>query len=745
MGGRSGGTARKILATMWECAGCQYANFRRAAECRLCGRVRVHGSLLVQQWWIAANLPVGWDQEPRRPLARRGGMGGDGRGNGSGHGGDDLGSGGRRGGSGGPTGAGGSRPMVLRRGEGNASDTCPTRSLLRRDSQRQGHGEGVERGMATRNRWNAPPRNRPEDGRLGAPGALDSARGRGADGGMEAAGELGGGDGWQEGLNKVQRKRIRQRARRRQEASGKVGGECGREDHNEDTEEEEEEDADADDQETPEPVRPYQPPPLPRLLCAQQAEQLRKKLEKMQQEGSRPQLLQRAERRLEEARRMVREAGGPTERRLVFSILQEETKERKLRESLPKADQEVEEKAAQVREAQRALEEAKKRNIDLEARWRNSKARVAFLAAEKAAETLPHEQTSAVHEALQTLLVSVPPAMQAQARVVSEYFRAVAPLPARLPEDTFYERSDGDTQDEGQAMEGIDENGKQGTKRCLQEAQMGSASLPTPARSVGSLEEARVQLAQIRHQKLAAISAAFDRGSSSPEHVPLLAPAELADCYDRELQRALEQVKAYAAAEAEEQEPTPCVHSAAKAAVETASNGAADQGEKVGEESGRGGKTARVQGPSSSEEGGADQGAAAAGKGEAEEPRGETSGGQPTRTKWEQAPQDSVCEAGSGARPQLSRTDRECPGCGRLPMSREALQGQCECGAAVCLDCAEGGVAINSCLVCFDRCEEAEADGDAEEWKEAPGPMAFAGTLSGEVQGRNTTRRATPY
>ncbi len=733
--GGGGGAARKILATMWECSWCGYANFRRAAGCRSCERVRAYGSRLVQQWWVASALPAGWDHEPRRPLARRGGFGAGG--GILGHGGGNSGGGGAQGRSEGPIGAGNSRPMVLRRGGGNSDDVCPTVSLAQRNAQNQTVGGSMARGTATRNRWTAPPSNRPGDVRLDAPGTLDGGRVGGRAG-------AGGADGWQEGLNKIQRKRIRQRAKRKQEGGGGDGGGEAQEDSSGSTNEEDEEDVNDEDKKAREPVRPYQPPPMPRLLCVRQAEQLQKRLEAMQQKGSRPQLLQKAERRLEDARRLVREAGGPTERRLVFSILQEETRERKLREALPRADQEVADRAAQVLEAQKALEEAKKKKIDLETRWRNSKARAAFLASEKAAETLPQEQTAAVHEALQAILVGAPPAMQAQARLVSEYFRSVAPLPARLPEETFYELSDGDTQDESQAMDGVEETGRHGTKRDMQEAQIGGAVLPAPARNASSLEEARSQVAQLRHQKLAAISAAFDRSSAAPGQIPLLAPAELADRYDCEMQRALEQVRAYTAAEAEAREPTPCQHGEMPHAGGAREGGAADRGEGGNEED-RGGKAARREEAASSKEGEGNGVAAAGGRIDPEEPRGEEPGSQPTRTKWEQLQQGPPRPAGSELPPPGPRPELECPGCGRGPMAREALQGQCECGAAVCIECSEGGITINSCLVCFDRCEEPMVSGEAMEGKAAPGPLAFAGTLSGDGHGRSAPRRATPY
>ncbi len=742
-GERFSGAMRKQLVTMWQCVECKYSNFRRSSHCRLCGHIRAYGARLVDEWWVASALPARWDQEPRGPLPRRGAGGVHGGGGGLGMAGS--GSGGGLGGRGdGPVGAGGARPLLLRREEPVAVDRCPTTSMRQREQQR-GMGEvGTPMVGGARNRWTAPPRHLPEDGRHAAPGTLDAPRSQRPIQGAAAAipgGALGGGaDGWTQGLSKIQRKRIRQRARRKLEA--RAGGEedSGEGDGGSEEMEEDEDEAEA---QPREPVRPYQPPPLPRLLCVHQAERLQRQVEKMQQDGSRPQLIQRAEKRLEEAKRMVREAGGPTERRLVFSILQEETKERRLRESLPKADKEVEEREAELHAAQQALDEARRKRAELEVKWKNSKARVSFLAAEKVAETLPQEQTVAVHEALQSLLVNASPALQVQARLVSDYFRAVAPLPARFPEEKFYELSDGETQDEAQAMEGVEGQPRQGTKRDLQVCSEAGISLPMPARSTGSLEEARTQLAMLRHQKLAAISAAFDKGAAGHDQVPLLAPAELSDRFDCELQKAMEQVRAYSAAEAEGRDPTPCLPSGGQAVPEVgekAAGGAVEGGGCAEEE--RGGKVARTAASSSDDAGGSI--AATERSGVVEERRGEVAGGQPLRTKWEQTqpgPEGAAVRGVAGAGPNA---ELECPGCGRGPMAPEALQCACECGAAVCLDCGEGGVTINSCLVCFERCGDADVNA-TEVRLDAPGPRGFAGTLSGEEPERLAPRRATPY
>ncbi len=631
--------------------------------------------------------------------------------------------------------------MVLRRGGGAQADGCPTTSLRMRQAGPQ-PGRDVGGGpMATRNRWTAPPRNQPEDLRAAAPGVLDSMAASAVEGPE-------GGDGeWKQGLSKVQRKRIRQRERRKVEARANAGGAAGEKEADEEDEDEDEREGEEDDdvQLSHEPVRPYQPPPLPRRLCVQQAEQLQKKFERMQQNGSRPQLLQRAEKRLEEARQMVRDAGGPTARRLVFSILQEETKERRLREALPRASKAVEEREADVRDAQQALEDAKRRKADLEAKLRNSSARVAFLAAEKAAETVPPEQTEAVHEALQALLLNAPPAMHSQARMVSDYFRAVAPLPARLPEDKFYELSDGETQDEGegQGMEGVEEHQRQGIKRGLQESEERGAVLPPPARAASSLEEAQGQVARIRHQKLAAISAAFDRGAGGQDLVPTLAPGELADRFDQELRRAMEEVRVHAAAKAEGRDPTPCPQSGmvpTGGGLEAEAMGAKEHEDDGGPRVGKAAKTTSAS--SSAEDGGAAGGEEGSPGGAG--PEGGEVKPRPSRTKWEKEHEagEEAAAAGRGPGPGA---ELECPGCGRGPMAIQALQGACQCGAAVCLDCSEGGVVLNSCLVCFERCDEVLGTSEMDAAAVAPGPLAFTGTLSGEQQGRQAPRRVSPY
>ncbi len=465
----------------------------------------------------------------------------------------------------------------------------------------------------------------------------------------------------------------------------------------------------------------------------------------------------RRKKRLEDAKKLVRDAGGPTERRLVFSILQEETREFKLREAIPRAEKKVRDMESNLREAQKELEAARRKQTALEALWRNSKARIAFLASEKAAETVSQEQTTAVHEALQRILATTSPALQAQARMVSEYFRAVAPIQARATEERFYDLSDGVTQDEAQAMEEITEQQRQGVKRQLEEdAKGGGGALPLPVRDTASLEDAKVELARLRHQKLAAISAAFDRKGEGSEVVPTMSPSELSDRFDHELQRAMEQVRRCEAAQAEAADPTPTpLVPASSPGVQGEGGGGegtvgGEGGEaSQGEEGGR--KMAKTSTAGNSGEAGDEGGTGASVEqrvlGSRQPNTGEGGDAGPASTRWEQGNGHATGEVGvRGLGPHV---ELECPGCGRGPIAPQALTGSCECGAAVCMECGEGGIQINNCLLCFEDWTNGQGDIQAEATP-VPGPRAFAGTLSSdlqdEVQARSTaSRRAAPY
>ncbi len=343
------------------------------------------------------------------------------------------------------------------------------------------------------------------------------------------------------------------------------------------------------------------------------------------------------------------------------------------------------------------------------------------------------------------------PGLQAQARLLSDYFRLVAPVPARVVEDRFYDLSDGDTQDEGDAMEVL-ERQRQGVKRPMEESGLlpmeESGLLPVPARETSSLQEAKDQLAKLRHQKLVAISAVFDRRAGESEPLPVMAPNEISDRFDYELQRALEQVRRHTGT-LEGGDPTPCLPPAGAAAAGGAVAAGHHGGEAIagdrdaedgaGEARDGGRKAARV------ESGGGIQGAGDSG---ASQSVASSSGAAaPERTKWEHGGHGAAAEV-SEVKGPAQRRELECPGCGRSPVAPEALTGACECGAAVCVECSEGGIVINNCLVCFERCEASLAEEMQGEGVTVmpPGPLEFAGTLTADLQDKPAAgRRAAPY
>ncbi len=96
----------------------------------------------------------------------------------------------------------------------------------------------------------------------------------------------------------------------------------------------------------PAPPRPYQPPPLPRGLLAARTSALEAKIKKMQESGAAGEELKRAEARLESTRRMLKQAGGQTQRKLHFEMLE--------------GDRRVARAVTSVEQAEQALGEAEK-------------------------------------------------------------------------------------------------------------------------------------------------------------------------------------------------------------------------------------------------------------------------------------------------------------------------------------------------------------------------------------------------
>ena len=131
--------------------------------------------------------------------------------------------------------------------------------------------------------------------------------------------------------------------------------------------------------------QPYAPPPLPRHLLASRAEQLEGRIAALQKNPGDPRL-EVAQRSLESTRVMLREAGGPTERRLAFSALDADDKIRRAEGQLAQDQEDLAKANQSVAEAleQQARMEAKVRAS--EQLLKNARARHAHLAFQIAVE-----------------------------------------------------------------------------------------------------------------------------------------------------------------------------------------------------------------------------------------------------------------------------------------------------------------------------------------------------------------------
>ena len=129
----------------------------------------------------------------------------------------------------------------------------------------------------------------------------------------------------------------------------------------------------------------YSPPPLPRHLLASRVGELERRLVELQQNPGDPRI-EVAQRSLESARAMLREAGGPTERRLTFSTLDADDKIRRAEVQLAKDEEEL---LQANRNVAKVLEQQAKNEAKVLASrqlLKNAKARHAHLAFQIAVE-----------------------------------------------------------------------------------------------------------------------------------------------------------------------------------------------------------------------------------------------------------------------------------------------------------------------------------------------------------------------
>ncbi len=741
----------KILVWLWSCFTCGYNNFQRNLKCRACLQKKQRDEPLVQQLWWEHAIPAGAaagtppEQERRArpagarhpsPLARR---------------------------TDGPVGADGNRPLLSQRAQ-QQEPLRPARDLPplhRRPPHQRPPLSATQPLPGAANRWSRPPRldGVRDQRRLNAPGALD-----GLDEVAEQVQDAGDDrrcddDGFQTALNGKQRKKQRQRAARKAAMAAQPAGyqQSAHDGHRDMGQETGSEASEANDDAMDTPVSvppPFEVPPLTRLQLVERVGNLEGRIDKLRGDHASPRLVQRAEKRLEEAKKLMRQAGGATEKRMLFSIMGEDDRIRKLQASAVKSDAAIDEAQRQISKLQKRIENLRIGRQAIERRLENAREKRAYLSTQNAAEAIPAERTTQVHQALSDILSAAAPNLAQQAAVVVDYFRKVAPLATQGSDslqDADLSECDTVPEESDQAILHAEQL-QQGQRRPRGKAQ-GDAfidmlpQLPDPLPC--DLGAASELVERLRRQRMQAIGASFGREPQGPGDIPTLTGPQVADRYDVLLKVALENFSRVKASQREDV-PTPCIAAAASMGDKASSPPnavSASGGQSHGEASRSRHQPVHV--------------GSSGDHGHPAETGPETPKGKRIRkTRWEAAgPSD---DAGMSM-PQDSPTVEQCPACGKGPLPEIALVGFCSCCAAVCGECSQGGtVEINSCLYChgqeendkqrayIQHLEDHEAM-DESEPRDSSLPqdgglmdnaLAIIGTLS---ESRTATRRSTPY
>ncbi len=572
-------------------------------------------------------------------------------------------------------------------------------------------------------------------------------------------------DGFQTALGGKQKKKQRQRAAKKaakgaQPAGHQQGSQGGHQGLGQDTGSEASEE---DDNEMDVPVvvpPPFEVPPLTRLQLVERVGNLEGRVGKLREDQASPRIVQRAEKRLEEAKKLMRQAGGATEKRMLFSIMGEDDRIRKLQAAAARSDAAIEEAQRQICKLQKRVENLRIGRQATERRLENAREKRAYLSAQNAAEAIPAERTTRVHQALSDILSSAAPSLAPQAAVVFDYFRKVAPMATQGSDpmqDADLSECDTVPEEDDQATLHAEQL-QQEQRRPPREAQGNyhGDMLPQLPDPMPCGRDAAFELVErLRRQRMQAIGASFGREAQGTAEIPTLTGPQVADRYDVLLKVALDNLARVEAREREDS-PTPCTAAtAAAAAADAAGAGALSQPSGAADSDGRSrGEASQCR----------HQPCRAGSSGDQGRPDG-SAPEQPKekrirRTRWEAAGPSDGAEI---SMPRDTPMVEQCPACGKGPLPEIALVGFCACCAAVCGECTQGGsMEINSCMYCYGQ-EEKDKQGAHMQHVEDHGAMdesepcdhslsgdgdvmasalAIIGTLSDKGA---AVRRSTPY
>ncbi len=533
----------------------------------------------------------------------------------------------------------------------------------------------------TGNRWAQPPTlgdSEADAARRSAPGVLDDVGphlGAPAVVGHDGAALPTSTDGFQTALGARQKKRQRQRAARR--AAGDAQRQP-RHDHDGDRRDDADGDAmelSSDDGSLPEAIPPpFQEPPLTRLHLVSHVAKIQKKVVELEARQAPLGVQERARKRLEDTQHMLRQAGGATERRMLFAIMSEEDKIRRLLVADKRNLDAIAAAEAERDKLDKRIANLRVGSSVIARKLDNSRQRRAYLSAQNAAEAIPAETTTTVHQALEQILLAVGPSLAGEASVLAEYFRKVAPLPARLPGgnqdadlsecETFLDPEEefppedlgGDPNRASSSADGAAPSAP--TQRTRGNRATAACAPMLPDRMPENLLAASQLVEDLRRQRMQAVEATYEKRDMHVDELPSLSGPQVVDKFDAVLKIAIDNLESVRSREEHLAQPQVPPLRASPGLVAPPSPPLQHQ----------------------------------------EPPAKHHRQSERRRTRWET--EASADLPASTLPAQMPMVDL-CPGCGAGPMPEAALIGCCVCCAAVCGDCTKGGLEeINSCLYC---------------------------------------------
>ena len=199
------------------------------------------------------------------------------------------------------------------------------------------------------------------------------------------------------------------------------------------------------------PERVFVRPPMPREALVQKLGVEEARTARLREEGASEKKLQKAEKRKEEVGEQLKAAGGKTPQSLGFQIRREEEFKKRASTAIDKGEQRIAEREQQILELQAQIELERQAQERHKQRCEAAEQRLAWLALQKAKESLPNDFLRQIRVATETVATSD--------RAELAPLKQVLSVLAALPQE--WDISTGDTSDSSETEEWMGQDGNE--------------------------------------------------------------------------------------------------------------------------------------------------------------------------------------------------------------------------------------------------------------------------------------------